>query len=228
MEKSPKELFFESEELKAAGKKKKEAVPVRSLPHTEESREEEERVNPPGRSGGRGYATPFLNVEDIADSGMNPEEELIAKEEGRMEAFNLSYDQLIQGQIEDEEYKNILRLKRDYPNYYEHREKWEELLQSLHDQAYAQELREEAMERSEKPAAFLENQEDERQGQVEKQVPESVLNQSKLGKVTYEAFGWDARKMTRDSKQVGKELRGKRKLPKSLKERRRVRKLKSM
>lgn len=168
---NPKELFFESEQLKAAGKKKKEAAPARSLPHTAESREEEERVNPPGRSGGRGYAAPFLNIEDVPDTGANPEEEAMIKEVQLSESDYKEIDE------EDEEDLSPERIREeDYPEYYASREEWERHLRSLPDPDYAMRLR----------AKFARKESDEmrrdsetaihKEHKIERQVPDALVN----------------------------------------------------
>lgn len=220
MERSPKELFFESEQLKAAGKKKKEAAPVRSFPHTEESREEEERVNPPGRSGGRGYTTPFLKVEDVADTGMNPEEELMAKEEAGVGEDVVAEEKDI-AEGSPSEHLGV----EDYPDYYASREEWELYLRSLPNENYVARLRARFTQKHGE-AARQSEEEIRKEREIEKQIPEALLQQPKLGKITHEAFGWDSHKTSRSDKQVGKE-KSKRELPKSLKARRRFRKLKT-
>ncbi len=52
-----------SKELPEHDPTKREPEAVSRIPHTEESREEEERLNPPGKS--KGYAKPYLRSEDI-------------------------------------------------------------------------------------------------------------------------------------------------------------------
>jgi hypothetical protein len=214
---SPKESFFEAERLKAAGKKKKEAASARSLSHTEESREEEKRVNPPGKSGGRGYVTPFLNVEDIADIQMNPEEELMAKEEADVDGGVHENED-----ITDESSSEHSR-PEDYREYHDSREEWEKHLRSLSDQNYAAQLRAKEFKRK----RGVETSKTPEEPAFVKDIPEALLNKSKQEKISPGApgqHGEDARHFSKSDKKRGKEGTKKRELFKSVKVRKRVKK----
>ncbi|MBU6415475.1 hypothetical protein KGQ34_04535 [Patescibacteria group bacterium] len=128
--KSSKE-FFESDPTK------REREAVSHLPHTEESREEEERLNPARHAAkSKGYRGPYKNIEDVADARLNPEEELMAKE---AELSDEDYKK-IDDEAEEELSSEHLR-EEDYPEFHGSQEKWEKYLRSLPDQNYAALLR---------------------------------------------------------------------------------------